>query len=490
MKELNSEKGIIKYHSFRGSERVKKAIDSFNNDIIVYFDPDVDGMVAGYLVCKYLESIGKSYYWYVNTNRQHGWSLNLNKVKGKDIIAVDFLIDSKQVYKILESGCNLVSMDHHVNGDKYISMMVGKKFGFVINNQYGFEEEDGRYLSGAGVVFETLRLISPVIDTVENRALVGLTLLSDVCNIENQLAKGYLYDLFTSKYKGYIKYLIDGVMGEKDYGFGVPRMDRNFVDFTFSPKINSCLRFNKEEMVVNFFLGKGGLDLEFHKKQKQLVLDLMSVMSVRRFSNLTVCFFKDWEFSSPYKSDVLSNFVGLVASRYLDGKRSVICYVISKKEDGTPFVLRASFRGNINGVDYLEASKNYIHGVGHPSAFGVLDLVPTKQTFELVNEACKNAECGYEHRTIITPIANMSIFANRNGHAYAEHNMYCLSQNRKYVRYVGRGATLKREGASYREYTVDGVSVMCFDLKLDFSNGLIFPILERGFIKYYLQSSG
>lgn len=38
----------------------------------------------------------------------------------------------------------------------------------------------------------------------------------------------------------------------------------------------------------------------------------------------------------PEYRDVLSSFVGLVASKFLDGKRSVICYVISKK-DGKPF---------------------------------------------------------------------------------------------------------------------------------------------------------
>lgn len=475
----------IKNHKFKGTDTFKEMVSSFDN-IIVYFDPDVDGMVAGLLVCRYLSIIGKTFQWYVNSNRSHDWSLPIEKLKGRDIIAVDFMIPKNCISDIVKSGSNIVSMDHHINQSSFIDIKFRGKRGVVINNHYPFEDADGRYLSGAGVVFETLRHLHKGMDTEENRALVGLTLLSDVCDIENPLAKGYLTTLYNHKYKGYIKYLIESTIGDKDYRFGVPRLDRKYVDFKFSPAINACLRFNKEDDVVNFFLGKKKLDLGYHKRQKALVESMLSVVKVREYSNLRVVFVKEWEIVTDEDLSVVSNFVGLLASRFLDGKKSVIAYAVGR-EDDKPVVRRASFRGNINGVDYLSSVNTLVTSVGHPSAFGVIGLTPNKEFFNNMNTLCKEAEGNSTNSKDITPVTNLSIFSNRDGRHYAEFNMYCLSQHSKYLRYVGKNIKERRSGAKFAKYLVDGVEVTSFNPELNFSNGLIYPVLERGFIYYYLQ---
>lgn len=474
-------------NKFKGTDTFKEIVSSFNN-IIVYFDPDVDGMVAGYFVCKYITSIGKTFKWYVNSNRSHNWGIPLEKIKGYDIIAVDFMIPEKQLKDIVASGSNIISMDHHVNQDDFIDITVNGKRGVVINNQYPFEPENSRYLSGAGVVFETLSALDASFNIEENRALVGLTLLSDVCNIENNLAKGYLEVLYSYKYKGYIRYLIDGVMGDKDWGFGVPRLDRKFVEYKFSPAINACLRFNKESDVVRFFLGMAKLDLSYRDKQKSLVKKMLQAVKVIEFEKLRVVFLCDWDDDLVYYSDVLSNFIGLIASRYLDGKKSVIAYLISKDIKGNKYVKRASFRGCINGIDYLKATKGLIEGIGHQSAFGVLNLKPRKDLFKKVSDACGKIEEGYVTTNTVTPTTNLAIFANRFGRSFANFNMFCLAQNSKYVRYVGSNIKVLVNGDSFQKYKVDGIEVKCFDSNLNFSNGLIFPILERGYINYYLQA--
>lgn len=480
----------LKFANFRGTETARKIIDSFKDEIIVYFDPDVDGMVAGYLVCRYLQSIGKKFTWYVNSNREHNWSLPMEKVKGKSVIAVDFLIPPSTVNNLIKANCSMVSMDHHVNIPTLIYSELGPTKCIVINNQYVDEPEEFRFLSGAGVVFNVLRKLNPAMDTEENRALVGLTLLSDVCEIENPIARGYLSILYNHKFNGYIKYLIQGVSGDVDYGFGVPRMDRNFVDYTFSPAINSNLRFNKEEDVVRFFLGLGKLDLTCHKRQQELVRKITEIVKVRDFPNLRVIFFKDWELDFNIDIGILSNFVGLVASKYLDGKRSVIAYVISKDSNDTPYVGRASFRGNINGVDYLTAVKGVVTGVGHPSAFGIKNLIPVRETFDKLNDLYGKVEEGVTVSKKITPVPNLSIFANRQGKFYADYNMYCLSQHRKYIRYIGKNIDIRKSTKNYIEYIIDGITVKCFDQSIDFTNGLILPTMERGYVYYYLQPEG
>lgn len=476
-------------YKFKGTdvcERLLKSFISSNRKIVVYFDPDVDGMIAGYFVCKYLAMYGKPFSWYVNTNRSHNWDLDLEKVKDCNVVAVDFMIPKQVMQDIIDNGTNIISMDHHVNGDSFIHIM-SKGEGVIINNQYPFEDRERAYLSGAGVVFETLSNLDSNFYTNENKALVGLTLLSDVCNIENTLAKEYLTALYNHKYKGYIRYLIDGTMGDKDWGFGVPRLDRKYVEFKFSPAVNACLRFNKETDVVKFFLCTAKLDLTYREEQKKLIKKMLKIVEVREFERLRVVFLNDWDKSVSYYSDVLSNFIGLIASRYLDGKKSVLAYLISKDVYGKRYVKRASFRGHINGADYLKESKGIIEGIGHQSAFGILNLKPNKQLFEKVNIACKKAEEGYINGNTIIPVTNLAIFADRKGKRCAEHNMYCLAQNNTYVRYIGNNVKVISNTSSFQKYKVDGIEVKCFDSSIDFTNGVIYPILERGFIYYYLQ---
>ena len=478
---------MAKTHKWKGTEFLQELLGSFKDNIIVYFDPDVDGMVSGYFICKYLTMLGKTYRWFVNTNRSHEWSIDTSKLKGSDVIAVDFMIPREKICDIVKSGSNIISIDHHVNQKSFVIVNSKGKRGFVINNQYPFEEEDGRYLSGAGVVFEAICSIDSRFDTDENRALVGLTLLSDVCDIENPLAKEYLTILYNHKLKGFIKYLIEHTIGERDWGFGVPRLDRKYVEFKFSPAINSCLRFNKEDDVVKFFLGSGELDLDYHKRQKALVKDMVSYAHIKEFSNLRVVYIKDWEVETTEDISVLSNFIGLLASRYLDGKKSVIAYIISKDENNNLYVKRGSFRGNINSVDYLSATKDLIDGRGHPPAFGIKGFKPSKMLFNMLNDACIEAEGNSSNYKSITPVANLSVFSHTKGKQLAEHNMYCLVQNSKYVRYIGKNISVSSEGANFIKYKVDGIEVLCFDRDLDFSTGLIYPIFERGYLYYYLQ---
>lgn len=479
----------LKNHTFKGTDKAKDILESFidSGNIVVYLDPDVDGLLSGILVMRYLISRGVDFKWYINSNREHGWTLDFDKAKNHNIIAVDFLLNPDELKSIVNNNVNILSIDHHENVDEFIEYTSDSgNYGIVINNQYPFEDEDGRYLSGAGVVFEVLREIDNDFDTEENRAIVGITLLSDVRQIENKYARGYLNILYNHKCKGYIGYLIENTIGERDYGFGVPRMDRNYVDFKFSPAINSCLRFNQEDHVVKFLMGSGFLNLDYREAQKNLVRNIQDSVLIKDYSHLRVCYFMEEDVIPEYR-DVLSSFVGLVASKFLDGKRSVICYVISKK-DGKPFLRRASFRGNINGLEYRRELLGTINGLGHGSAFGIKEMMPSHDLFKKANIICSKVEMGSHYKKNITDVLNLSFFVNRKGFEYGERNMYLLTQNRLYLRYIGRNIERKRTGGNYAEYSVDGVSVLCFENDVDFSNGLILPINERGMLCMYLES--
>lgn len=474
----------IVYHNFKGVDILKDIVCTFNSDksVLVYFDPDVDGVIAGLLVCRWLRMMGRSFQWCINGNRGHDWSIPMGKLSGLDIIAVDFLIKEEDVRDICDNGANLISMDHHSNGSKVIEYCGSEgKRGIVVNNQYDCEPEDGRYLSGAGVVFEVIRSIMPEFDTLENRALVGITLLSDVRNIENPSARGYLYDLYHHPFKGIIKRFIEATMGEVDYGFGVPRMDRNYVDFKFSPAINACLRFNKQDSVVKFILGQGELNLMYREKQKQIVEYLCDVAMVTRYNALTVVGVNILDCMS-YEG-IISNFVGLVASKYLNLGKSVLCYL----RDGDK-VIRASFRGIEDSIDYLSRWREYVKCDGHPPAFGVISMKIDDDLFRKLSEICNNLENENTYVRKVKEVKNLAMFMNSTGNKIAVDNMYCLSRNRTYVKYTGKNIKIRRKGKTYTEYMVDGLQVMCFDNDLNFDTGLILPIKERKVVSFYLES--
>lgn len=479
-----TERGSVKNHVFRGFDTGLSIFNSMGSEIIVHFDPDVDGVISGLLVCKFLHTKGKKYKWYINSHRSHDWGIETEKVSGKDVIAVDFLISSEKVIELCDAGINLISMDHHENSKELIEYEsdYGTR-GIVINNQYPFEDEDCRYLSGAGVVFETLVSWDSNFDTEENRALVGITLLSDIREIENPLAEGYLYRLYSAGYKGYLKYLIDSTLGDRDYGFGLPRFDRSYVDYKFSPAVNAALRFNKQDEVVNFMLGRGVLNLCYREWQKDLVADIKNSIRVVDFTHIKVCYFNEEGFSESEK-DVLSSFVGLTASAYLDGEKSVICYLVSGNS-----IKRASFRGRINGLGYNENLSGLFECRGHGSAFGIIGMKPSRGLFEKVDRICGDLEenSGYERK--IVRVVNMSFFVNGKAFEIAEDNMYKLSQNQAKINYVGHGIKVKRKGANYTEYELDGIPVMHFGLPMDDYEDLplISPTLERGIVKFYFD---
>lgn len=481
----------LKLHSFRGIGYIEDFMNRCKNSdkpVMVYFDPDVDGLVSGYFACKFLAMLGIPFIWYINPKRAHGFLIPSEKVRGMNIFCVDFLIPDAQMKELVcDYDCNILSMDHHENGEKYIEYDFNDKKGVVINNQYPFEEESSRYLSGAGVVFEcAVASLGEAFDTKENRALVGLTLLTDIRNIENINARLYLQDLYTHKYKGYIGYLIDGTIGNVDYGFGVPRLDRNYVDYIFSPIVNSMLRFGQQDRVVEFFLGRGTLDRRYHDMQKKLVEVLVNDSVVTDYENLRAIAIDYSRFIGTEYESYLSSFVGLVASRHLDGKKSAICYL---EYNGK--IIRGSFRGRVNGLDYLSNFKGIINGVGHGPAFGIKDDSLTDETFRKLSDICKELEGNTNFDPKIVNTSNLSMLVNTRGYKLGVDNIYCLSQNRVYVKYTGSEENVKKKrcGAKYTEYAVNGISVKCFDSSLHPCHDYIMPVIERGVLYFYLNKS-
>lgn len=468
------------------------------------------------LMCQHLDKLGVKYSYFVNGDRHHGCTLSPEVLRGYLVISVDFdILD--ELPDLVANDVVVISLDHHSIQDEPVLMYhEGELRGIVINNQYPFEPKDNRYQSGAGVVYEALCELYPDFASPVREALVGVTLLSDARPIENPKARKYLaktYSADTSK--GYIGYLVDSVIGA-DFGFGRPRFDRSFIDFTFSPRVNSLLRFNLTTEAINFVLGKG-LTVEGTKEKQSELLDIMRQRaSYLRLENCVIIALNVDDFKDCTGVN-LNNFIGLLASNIKGTGQSVLAFTHKKGK-----VTRASFRGRYDNVDYRQAFEDLgINAQGHPPAFGILDFAPTQNTWVEIDSVIKKLDENHVQTAQLITVSNLSFILMQRGLSIATENCYVRDMFRTYIAYRGKGAKIMRttyksvplssedvhnkvkpdktiEGVphkyirdengnlvpKYIEYCIDGKIVKSFGVLVE--DGVIMPIVEKGSVQLYV----
>lgn len=463
-------------------------LDIFNKykdrPILVYFDPDVDGLVSGLFISRALAKIGVQTSYYINKNREHGFKLNASSLRGYLVIAVDFEVSREEMINLVSNGVSIIVLDHHEVEENLIHIKSATDEAVMINNQYPFAPDEDRYLSGAGVVFEAIIRFMPEFDIIEHRCLVGVTLLSDIREIENPKAKAYLKSCFNYVPSGddYLSYLIRSV-SNKSYGFGVPRLDRNFIDFTLSPFINSMLRFGDEMKAIEFILGKPVKLHDYREEQRNIIETMRERALIIELTNLNIVVIDMNKFRDMYNINI-TNFIGLLASKIKGVGKTTIAFVIDNGK-----VLRCSVRGRYDELNYFQLFKSLgFNTAGHRGAFGIKNLVYTKETWGVLNECIKRLD--NEHKSTINIIDsnNLSMTLLVKARKIAENNCYCRDLYRTYIRYTGSNVKLLRSNSNkrYYEYCIDSYIIKSFREDITPANGLILPIMEKGYIQYYL----
>ena len=506
-----------------GAEIAKELIDKYKNTrpVLMYGDPDVDGLISLLFLCQLGDMLGIDYTYYVNEKRQHGFVLEPEKLRGYLVISADFCVTEEVMRKLVENDVVVVSTDHHEVQDTFIDIVneeTGAR-GIVINNQYPFEPVDNQYQSGAGVFYELMCDIYPEFKSDEREALVGLTLLSDARPIENDKARAYLKKTFNSNpQQGYIGYLISNTL-DADYNFGVPRLDRNYIDYTLAPHINSLLRFDRLDEAVNFILGQGLQSKTAKTKQADLVLAMKARASYLEMQNITVIGVAADAFPDFPNVDI-TNFIGLLCSNIKGAGKSVLGFVY---DNGV--VTRASFRGQYDDVHYRTGFRELgINAQGHAGAFGILDFHPTAETWKDIDTLVGTLNEGHIVSAKIIDTQNLSFVMMQSGLKIATDNCYVRDMYRTYIRYKGIGAKIVKQtyrkvpftqedsfaglqpdevskGTSWKylrdsegnpipkyiQYSVDGKQVKSFGVKIE--DGLILPILEKGHVQLYIREN-
>lgn len=494
----------------RGVFKVKEILEkgvSQGRPILLYGDPDVDGLMSLKLMCDLCSMLGLEYDYYINGNRHHGLSLSTEQLRGYLVIMADFSVSREEIQQLIASDVYTIVLDHHEINDDFIEY----ENAVVINNQYSFEPEEDRYLSGAGVVYEVFSNIYPDFKSNERQAIVGITLLSDIRQIENQKAKYYLKKTFATD-SPYMSYLIDQTL-DTDYGFGAPKMDRSYIDYTFSPTVNALLRFNKTADAIKLVLGEGTGNYVYQRTRQKELIDKMDKQV--EVLELTSCYIIAVN-SDLFQEDITS-FIGLLCSKYKNKGKSSLIFAHSNGK-----VIRASFRGLYDDVNYHGAFRSIgIQAEGHKGAFGIPTFSPTQNTWGSIDAVIHELELNHEDTRVILESSNLSAIMLSRGSKIAYENCFVRDMYRTYIRYNGVKARITRhtykmeelteedyynqvepdivkKGVKYKylrdsngdyitkylEYTIDGRTVKSFGVTIE--EGLIMPILEKGYIQLYL----
>lgn len=502
-----------------GADRFLEILDKYRNrPILLYGDPDADGLISLLLMCQFCDMLELPYSYFVNDDRYHGFTIEHSKLRGYLVIAADFTITEKEMQALVDNDVCVLSTDHHECQSRFIDVHSATAEGVVLNNQYPFEPDDNRYQSGAGVFYELICELFPEFATPERAALVGVTLLSDMRPIENSNARKYLKRTYSiNPEEGYIRYLISSCL-DNDFGFGVPKFDRNFIDYTLSPTINALLRANRTKEAVDFILGKGLRSTDAKGFQKMLVREMYAnaeVVDMANFCLLRVDSYKFEKFGIK-----ISGYIGLFCNDYKDkhGNKSTLGIVV---DNGV--IVRASFRGRYDDIHYLSGFRNLgIRASGHPVAFGITEFYPDAQMWQDIDDLVGDLEVHHQCTAKVIKTPNLAAFMLKSGADIALENGYVRDMYRTYIKYTGTNIRVARQtyqteeftdvdynsgvvpdvvkqGVSYKyirdaagqlipkyiEYMVDGRKVKSFGVSIQ--DGLILPILEKGYITLYVR---
>lgn len=457
--------------------------------VLVYFDPDVDGLISGRFLVEFLQQHDIPYTTYINPNRAHGFLLDPATVAGRTILSGDFLCDTETFTELASLGCRYLSLDHHEN-TTIPQELTHQGNCLMMNVMFPWEAQRPyeEYQSGAGVVLDVLTHFDPSFNTPLRRALVGMTLLTDVRPLDYPNARPFLEELYSQPYEGYIRWLIDTIFSyQRDYSFGVPTIDRNFIDFKLSPFVNSLLRFNRGDLAINYIMGISRPDQDYTKLQKEMITQSQHFVRIKDTAYVRFLFVEMSKVPPLYQL-IIGNFLGVLASRNMD-TLPVLAMVV--ESDG--HVTRASFRSPVDNLPYRDSiiKSTGVDCKGHSTAFGVLYRdVLTTSFLEKVSEGCALAVDNAQDSPIPNPITllttSLTDWLTNGGYEITKENEYVSRNSQVLLQYTSPTA-LVTDRPSYKRYVTE-----CGSFIIGFGDAspethYIRPVIDRKTVTFILD---
>lgn len=223
---------VMKYQLLDESQRIG-----------VMYDPDVDGLMSGYILQDFLTRLNINSYRHMNQNKIHGLKDEAMEWVRREQLTTLFIVDAgsgdaDNINELIREGVKVIVLDHHDYEQQPI--LDG---GYIINavNHLPVKET-----SGCGVVYRFLEYLGQEYDIETNKyeKYVGITILSDICSMRSAdnryfvekayeaVGTGHLFKAFDfyGSFSSYFSYklipffnamircnYIDGVLGLTDY---------------------------------------------------------------------------------------------------------------------------------------------------------------------------------------------------------------------------------------------------------------------------------
>lgn len=229
------------------NDAVKELIHAINHDyeILVILDTDVDGIMAGSMVYKYLTEVAPKFSdfkvrWVIGDGKKHGLEqYGIAFLSEFDlIIACDSLSNETDLYEELcDYETYVILLDHH-------KCEQASQHAITVNSEmYGYPNSS---LSGAGVCYKFLQALDDAFglenaDDYVDLAAVGIIAdVMDMTSMENRsICKRGLENLNN--------YGLKKIVGSYEF-------TSNTVSYSIAPIINACQRFEANDLAARIIL--------------------------------------------------------------------------------------------------------------------------------------------------------------------------------------------------------------------------------------------
>ena len=361
-----SEDNLIDFKAFKNIDKAKDIIlDTINSNgtFLIYGDVDTDGCSSTAIAYRYLKHFTDNIKIYLNKGKVHGISDDFNiKEQLKDIstvIVVDSINDNPAKYiEILNAGIKLIVMDHHVLGEKVLSVADDI---CLISSAYDYPNHN---LSGSGVTWKVMKYIDICTNNNYANDLVDLAttgIVGDICDLsENSMENRYICNL---GFKTLRNPGIKRILGQYEF-------NSTAILYSISPLINSANRMENNYDAIKLFIEDDNIKLSsiiqqltLYKEQQKVLVDEMYLkyikpQSIKQADHKCLYFLVEGD----------SNFAGLLANKAVSEFNKPVIVLHNKDNNLYQGSMRAygidDFRAMINSIGIATCE-------GHEQAAGI-----------------------------------------------------------------------------------------------------------------------
>lgn len=373
-----------------------------NHKVVILGDWDVDGIHSAKIVYNDLYAFGLNEVdieVYFGDRKTHGLNYDFIRAHLRKEITHVIIVDSstnniEELQMLKNMGLRVMVLDHHnpeYSYDTYKNLCVIENAKFPGNDDL-FEISAG-YLCAILSNYWRKNLGYP--KSLDNQIFGYITLHSDGCLLHDQYIKPIA--MYPENFRDAFPVEI------KPFTTKYTKLNRNFVSFSYCPRINNLCRHNRADLLKAIYFErltpgqittvKNAVETLYQdtKKEKDIILDkyldytedlgffvLADLNKVLNISNF------EWSY--------LSNATGFIAGALSERlKRPVIAYIDS--HDGE---YKMSGRDATNKVDFRDFLKLYnISGGGHVYAAGfkipIIDFEDFKQQITGQQDFCETS---------------------------------------------------------------------------------------------------